>query len=133
MAFNECGIDTGQEINDCELEEDDPDISWQNALFLLRVSQEHSLTHDGVNSFCEIVQTFTETLCHNIAEKIKVILRDATTLGQSMEQDVLDACKPGMLFEGLTSRHSREQYYETCFNYKVSNSVEKCKGLLERL
>ena len=37
-----------------------------------------------------------------------------------MKEEILDACKPGDLFEGLTARHSRELYYEAHLNYKVS-------------
>ena len=99
----------------------DPDVhlQWHTALFLLRVSQEHFLTHDGVESFCNTVQSFAEKLCNGIAQKVEMILSKDEMLDEFLKQDVLDACKPGTLFYGLTGRYARENYYETHFNYKV--------------
>ena len=42
-----------------------------------------------------------------------------SALDEGMKEEILDACKPGDLFEGLTARHSRELYYEAHLNYKL--------------
>ena len=96
----------------------DVDEKWDNALFLLRVTQEHSLTYEGVNVFCDTVQSFTERVCDSIATKIDAAISSSPEI-HAFRQELLEACKPGNLFEGLTTRNSRECYYETHFNYKV--------------
>ena len=48
----------------------DVDEKWDSALFLLRVAQEHSLTYEGVDKFCDTIQSFTEKVCESIATKI---------------------------------------------------------------
>ena len=37
-----------------------PDPKWDSALFLLRMTEEHSLTHNGVENLCNSVQSFAE-------------------------------------------------------------------------
>ena len=96
----------------------DVDEKWDSALFLLRVTQEHSLTYEGVDLFCDTVQSFTEKVCENIATKIDEAI-DKYPETQALKQEFLEACNPGNLFEGLTTRSSRERYYEAHFNYKV--------------
>ena len=48
-----------------------PDPKWDSALFLLQVTEKHSLTHDGVESLCNSVQSFAEIVCEKIAKKIE--------------------------------------------------------------
>lgn len=113
------GILDPEEVRDMEDQvAADVDEKWDNALFLLRVAQEHSLTYEGVNKFCDTIQSFTEKVCESIATKIDAtISKNPET--HTFRQEFLEACKPGNLFEGLTTRNSRECYYETHFNYKV--------------
>ena len=100
----------------------DIDAQWDSALFLLRVTEEHSLSYEGVASLCNSVQSFTEKVSQTIEEKVERILSSniGSALDEGMKEEILDACKPGDLFEGLTARHSRELYYEAHLNYKVS-------------
>ena len=98
----------------------DVDEKWDNALFLLRVTQEHSLTY-GVDLFCDTVQSFTEKVCENIATKIDEAINKYPET-QAFRQEFLEACNPSNLFEGLITRSSRERYYEAHFNYKVINN-----------
>ena len=78
----------------------------------------HSLTYEGVDVFCDTVQSFTERVCDSIATKIDAAISSSPEI-HAFRQELLEACKPGNLFEGLTTRNSRECYYETHFNYKV--------------
>ena len=41
-------------------------------------------------------------------------------MNDCLREELIDQCKVGDLFEGLISRHSREQYYIDHFNYTVS-------------
>lgn len=94
------------------------DEQWDNAHFLLRMTHEQSLTHDGVNSLCEAVQDFTDRVCEKVEQRVEVKLRN-TDIDESTIRDILSDCKPGDLFEGLKSRHNREKYYQLHFNYMV--------------
>ena len=97
------------------------DPIWENARFLLRVTQEQSLTYDGTEKFCDSVQDFTDILYEKMAHQMKQKLTDlrGSTIDDSITQDLLSVCKPIDLFTGLKTRYSREQYYETHFNYQV--------------
>ena len=98
------------------------DPSWENARFLLRVTQEQSLTYDGTEKFCDSVQDFTDVLTEKMAYQMKEKLTDlrGSTIDETITQELLSICKPIDLFTGLKTRHSREQYYETHFNYQVA-------------
>lgn len=43
--------------------------NWDTALFLLRVTCEHSLTHEGVNKISQSIQDYTEAICANAAKR----------------------------------------------------------------
>lgn len=88
------------------------DQKRENALFFnATCTHEHSLTHEGIGSICSSIQEFTEAVCQNVARKLKNSGINA--------DDTTSICNPGSLFEGLTTRHLREKYYEENFNYKV--------------
>ncbi len=42
---------------------------WDDALFLLRLQCELSLTYEGVNKLAQAVQDYTETVCENAAKR----------------------------------------------------------------
>lgn len=78
------------------------DSQWDNVLFLLRVTEEHSLMYEGVGNFGESVQSFPENLGHSIPEQVERTL--GNKIGSAVtRQEIFDACKPGDLFEGLTA------------------------------
>ena len=52
------------------------DSQWDNALFLFRVTEEHSLMYEGVGNFGESVQSFAENLGHSIPEQVERTLGD---------------------------------------------------------
>ena len=51
---------------------DNPEIDplWDSAHFLLQATEEHSLTHDGVESLCNTVQLYVKRVCQKISEKV---------------------------------------------------------------
>lgn len=93
------------------------DQQWESARFLLRMTEEHSLTHTGVDSFCESTQWFVENVCSQIKSRIATYL--APSVDSSLQKDILAACNPGDLFAGLKSRYNREKFYRDHFNYVV--------------
>ena len=72
--------DEGQVNYESNEDGDEPTISvdpsWENAHFLLRVTQEQSLTYDGVERFCDCMQDYTEMLCEKMAHQAKQKLAD---------------------------------------------------------
>ena len=98
------------------------DPHWDQALFLLKATEQHSLTYSGVESLCESTQGFVEAVLDQVVSKVKEKLREHD-ISPTLEEDITQLCQPGDLFEGLTSRYSREAYYERHFNYVVSNAV----------
>ena len=47
------------------------DSWWDKAKFLLRVTEENSLTHFGVDSLCDSVQWLVDSITCDLKEKIK--------------------------------------------------------------
>ena len=66
------------------------DPSWENARFLLRVTQEQSLTYDGIEKFCDCVQDFTEVLTTKLAHQMKEKLGDlrGSTIDDTSTQEL---------------------------------------------
>ena len=100
------------------------DPKWDQALFLLKATEQHSLTYSGIESLCESTQGLVETVLDQVASRVKKKLQEhnieiSTTL-KSAQPSITDACQPADIFEGLYSRHSRERYYGRHFNYVVS-------------
>lgn len=94
------------------------DKKWNSALFLLRVTQENSLTHDGVDKICESVQWFVDDVLDDVLANVKHEL--ASTVEQidlEVQRNILGALQSSNIFDGL---NSREKYYEHQFNYVVS-------------
>ncbi len=100
---------------------DDVDPNWDSALFLLRTTEEHALTHAGVGSLCDSAQWLIDSVSGKIAQKVEASL-DAleTPLDTTVRHSILSACQPGQIFPGLSARYSREAFYKDHFNYVVS-------------
>lgn len=102
-----------------------PDIDprWESALFLLRMTEEHSLTHTGVDSLCESAQWLVDSVGREIAQKLETRLSAVTD--DALKEDLLQICKPSDdIFSGLNSRHLRESFYRDWFNYVVSAIIK---------
>lgn len=132
MTFTdtECGLDEDQADDDYvqqsqststnisdNTEDLEMDIGqeWESARFLLKATEEYSLTHSGVDSFCECIQSFVDDISSQISKKVESQLPESLPSKQS----IVASCQPGDLFEGLTTRYKREKYYEDTFNYVV--------------
>ena len=72
--------------------QDEVDQKWESARFLLHVTEEHSLTHSGVDSFCESTQRFVDKVCSQVSERIEAQL--PVTIDSALRQSLLAACKP---------------------------------------
>ena len=44
---------------------------WESARFLLHMTEEHSLRHAGVDSFCDSTQWFVEKVCSQISKRVE--------------------------------------------------------------
>lgn len=92
------------------------DQKWESARFLLKVSEQLSLTHSGVDTFCEYAQSFVDGVCSEISHKIRKQLPQE--LWTEVRDNILASCKVSK------SRYRRERYYQSNFNYVVG---EACK------
>lgn len=56
---------------------------------------------------------------NTIHKRVNTVLLDCGVQSPTVHQKVNEACNPGNMFEGLTSRHLREKYYK---DYHVHES-----------
>ena len=97
------------------------DQKWDSAYFLLKATEEHFLTHDGVETLCDNIQLFVEQVCSKVATSMRDKLANAgVEVSLPIQEEIAKACCPDDLFTGLRSRYLREKYYEEVFNYVVS-------------
>ena len=85
--------------------------------FLLRASDELSLSHNGVDRLCSSTQWFIDTVSESISQKIKGYLS-----GMGVEYDGNDIdglCHTENVFGELSSRYYRDNYYASAFSYVV--------------
>uniref|UniRef100_A0A1X7TS93 Uncharacterized protein n=1 Tax=Amphimedon queenslandica TaxID=400682 RepID=A0A1X7TS93_AMPQE len=87
------------------------------ALFLMRVTDQVSLSHTGVDKLCSSTQWFLDSVTDSIADKVQDCLRQSGITNQQVLSDVADACRPPDVFSNLSSRHYRDQYFEKNFHY----------------
>ena len=81
------------------------DEKWKCAKFLLHVTEEHHLTHDGVTNLSNSVQWLVDSLFAQVKEKISAHLSDIVDVDK---ETILKICEPGDIFLGLNTRHLRE-------------------------
>jgi len=108
------------ETQDCLGESDDLNMQWEGAKFLLRVTEEHKLTHNGVDNLCDSIQWLVDRVYHHCSMKLSRMLPDH--LSSTDREKIIEICDPGDIFAGLKSRYLREKYYDAKFNYVVSVS-----------
>ena len=86
------------------------DEKWENARFLLKITQEHSLSHEGVDRMCDSIQSVVDTVCERIREKLEQTIVTGGEISEDIKKQVLDTCQPGtytLLYKGnrCTSTH----------------------------
>ena len=77
------------------------DQTWECAKFLLHITEEHHLTHNGVNNICDSVQWLVDSLFSQVTDKLK--LQIPTTVNQAERKAILETCNPCDLFSELNS------------------------------
>lgn len=88
------------------------DEKWKCAKFLLHVTEEHHLTHDGVTNLSNSVQWLVNSLFSQVKERITAHLSDTVD-----KETILKICEPGDIFSGLNTRYLREKFYKEHFNF----------------
>lgn len=91
------------------------DEKWKCAKFLLHVTEEHHLTHDGVTNLSNSVQWLVDSLFSQVKERITAHLSDTVD-----KETILKICEPGDIFSGLNTRYLREKFYKEHFNFVVN-------------
>ena len=89
-------------------------LKWKCAKFLLHVTEEHHLTHDGVTNLSNSVQWLVDSL---FSERISAHLSDTVDVDK---ETILKICEPGDIFLGLNTQHLREKFYKERFNFVVN-------------
>ena len=93
------------------------DEKWKCTKFLLHVTEEHHLTHDGVTNLSNSVQWLVDSLFSQVKERMSTHLSDTLDIDK---ETLLKMCEPGDIFSGLNTRHLREKFYKERFNYVVN-------------
>ena len=93
------------------------DEKWKCAKFLLHVTEEHHLTHDGVTNISNSVQWLVDSLYSLVKERISIHLSNTVEVDK---ETLLKVCEPGDIFSGLNTQHLREKFYKEHFNYVVN-------------
>ena len=97
------------------------DPQWNQAQFLLRSAKQLSLAHSGVTDMCESTRSFVESINQDVYKKvIRTLDSHKVTLNDDLKSDLLDSCMVKDLFDGLSTRASRESYFRKNFHYVVS-------------
>ena len=92
------------------------DEKWRCAKFLLHVTEEHHLTHDGVTNLSNSVQWLVDSLFSQVKERISACLSDTVNVDK---ETILKMCESGDIFSGLNTRYLREKFYKEQFNFVV--------------
>ena len=99
------------------------DEKWKFAKFLLHVTEEHHLTHDGVTNLSNSVQWLVDSLFSQVKEKMSAHLSDTVNVDR---EAILKICEPGDIFSGLNTRYLREKFYKERFNFVVKFPIISC-------
>ena len=125
VTSNSTSVDYVHDLDQQEVAIDDyldesdsfEDEKWKCAKFLLHVTEEHHLTHDGVTNLSNSVQWLVDSLFAQVKERISAHLSDTVDVDK---ETILKICEPDDIFLGLNTRHLREKFYRECFNFVVN-------------
>jgi len=59
------------ETQDCLGESDNLNMQWEGAKFLLRVTEEHKLTYNGVDNLCDSIQWLVDRVLSSLFNEIE--------------------------------------------------------------
>ena len=110
---------------------DGPDQKWGSARFLLKTTEEQSLTYLGTDILCNSIQNLVDDVCCRIKGNIETVLPN--TLSNHERESILTACSTPVIFDGLTTRYLREKFYREKFNYSVSMYTVYVRDILLHL
>jgi hypothetical protein len=96
----------------------------QSALFLLKASHSLSLTHSGVDELCQSTQSFVESVASNIKHQVFLALQSKNVeLTPDVQSHIATACNVDDLFNGLSTRATREAFYRNNLHFLVMRVV----------
>ena len=99
------------------------DLEWDCTMFLMRITNELSLTHSGIDKMCTATQSFIDLIFNKTFHRVQSCLQSQITLTTELSNDIRTVCNLGDVFNQLSSRYYRESYYCEHFNYVVSNII----------
>ena len=91
----------------------------RTALFIMRVTDELSLGHSGVNCLCSATQSFVESIADSLSDAVQTVHTQSGVTDDTLLTAVSNACHRDDLFNHVSSRFLREKYYENNFYYVV--------------
>jgi len=95
---------------------------WTCVKFLLRVAEDHHLTHEGVSNLSNSVQWLVDLLFSQLKEKIYSYLSESNLV--SVDKDaLLSMCESDDILSGLYSQYLREKFCTESFNYAVNKVI----------
>ena len=103
----------------CTSVEKESNVEHESALFLMRVTDQLSLSHTGIDKICSATQWLLDSVGDSIADKVKECLRQSGITNQDILANVDGVCHPPDVFANLSSRYYRDKYFEKNFNYVV--------------
>ena len=84
-----------EDDNDCSGSTFERDDKWENARFLLKIAQEHSLSYEGVDHMCDSIQSLVDTVCEKIRKRVNGIMVTGSVISEDLKKQVIDSCEPG--------------------------------------
>lgn len=102
------------------------DLEWDCTMFLMRITNELSLTHSGIDKMCTATQSFIDLIFNKTFHRVQSRLQSQITLTTELSNDIRTVCNLGDVFNQLSSRYYRESYYCEHFNYVKPQAV--CLG-----
>lgn len=116
-------FDTNNETEDYDSQSRLTEVNpkFDQAMFLLRSAHTLSLNYSSIEELCELTQTLVDQTVGQMQHKILCNLQDkGITVDDSVKKLIAESCSVDEMFNGLSSRTSRERYYQQYLNYVVS-------------
>ncbi len=114
---------TNESNEDLMTDDGQTDPQWEAAIFLMKATNELTLTHAGIERLCMSTKWLVNKTSENIGNNLKESLKDLNMLTPEMKIMIERACSStsDTIFNGLEERSYRESYHLKHFNYVVNN------------